>query len=192
MCNQVKKTTHVKPGKGGAFVQVGNCLVLGDVHRAHNFPLLQAELKEIGGNRNKNQRFRSTEDVTAAELDSYQFYTLLYMDGDNMVLMHEETFEQREIPGSMLGGAAPFLSDGMRMRVEFYNGEPLQVKPPAAADFTVAEAQSVRSDTVNPTSFKSVTLHNGQRLMVPPFVNEGDIVSVNMDTLEYAERVKKA
>jgi len=152
----------------------------------------QAELKEIGGNRNKNQRFRSTEDVAAAELDSYQFYTLLYMDGGNMVLMHEETFEQTEIPGDMVGSAAAFLSDGMRMRVEFYNGEPLRVKPPAAAEFTVAEAQSVRSDTQNSASFKSVTLHNGERLMVPPFVNEGDVVSVNMDTLEYAERVKKA
>jgi elongation factor P len=130
--------------------------------------------------------------VAAAELDSYQFYTLLYVDGDNMVLMHEETFEQTEIPSAMVGSAAPYLSDGMRMRVEIFEGAPLQVKPPVTAEYTVAEALAVRSDTQNSASYKSVTLHNGQRLMVPPFVNEGDIVAVNLESLEYSERVKKA
>lgn len=70
----VRKATHVKPGKGGAFMQV--------------------EMKSLDGEKKLSHRFRSEETVNLAVLDPPQFYQLLYTEGDTMHLMHKETFEQ--------------------------------------------------------------------------------------------------
>lgn len=111
-----------------------------------------------------------------------------------MVLMHEETYEQIEVDCDMVReGIAPFLSDGMRVRVAKYAGEPLLVSPwPPKATFTVTDGGHIREDTVATKSFKRVTLENGASVMVPPFVGEGDAIVVNLDTLEYEERASKA
>ena len=111
-----------------------------------------------------------------------------------MVLMHEESFEQLEVDSSIIReGITPFLSDGMRIRVATFQGEPLLVTPwPARATFTVVDGGHIRDDTVSTKNFKRVGLDNGQSIMAPPFINAGDAVVVNLDTLEYEERAGKA
>ena len=155
---------------------------------------MQLELKELTGPKKSNTRLRSTEDVTVAEPDPPEFYSLLYTEGSTMVLMHEETYEQMEVDSSIIReGITPFLSDGMRIRVAKYAGEPLLVTPwPARATFKVVDGGHVRDDTVSTKNFKRVGLDNGQSIMAPPFINSGDEIVVNLDTLEYEERASKA
>lgn len=111
-----------------------------------------------------------------------------------MVLMNEETYEQMDVDCSIIReGIAPFLSDGMRIRVAKYQGEPLLVTPwPARATFSVTDGGHIRDDTVSTKNFKRVTLDNGQTIMAPPFIGQGDSIVVNLDTLEYEERASKA
>eukprot|EP01138_Halocafeteria_seosinensis_P009023 gb/GECG01009222.1/.p1 GENE.gb/GECG01009222.1/~~gb/GECG01009222.1/.p1 ORF type:complete len:222 (+),score=28.50 gb/GECG01009222.1/:1-666(+) len=166
----VRKVQHVKPGKGGAFMQV--------------------EMKSLDGEKKLSHRFRSEETVYRAELDPPQFYQLLYTEEDSMHLMHKETFEQIELPVDLIGGEEmkPFLSEGMDIKVEYYNGKPAIVSPPSTGVYEVIDAGYVRADTKNDSPHKQVTLENGYRLTCPGFVKTGDKIVVKLDTLEYADR----
>ena len=78
----VLKTQHVKPGKGGAFIQV--------------------ELKSVIKSTKLNERFRSNETIEKAEVDEKNL-NFLYTDGENCHFMDSQSFEQVEISKSIIG-----------------------------------------------------------------------------------------
>ena len=92
------KTSHVKPGKGGAFAQV--------------------ELRDIRDGTKLNERFRATESVERVILDEVSC-TYLYAEDTNHIFMHGETFEQFSISEDMIGEQATFLQDGMSAKLGF-------------------------------------------------------------------------
>jgi elongation factor P len=91
------KTNHVKPGKGGAFNQV--------------------ELKNLLDGTKLNERFRASETVERVRLEQKD-YQYLYPQGDMLVFMDNETYEQLELQGDFVGDRAAFLQDGMTVTVE--------------------------------------------------------------------------
>ena len=88
----VVKLNHVKPGKGGAFVQT--------------------ELKNVKDNRKLNDRFRSTENVDRIILDEKKC-SYLFQENNNFVFMELETYEQLEVNSDIIGDQKHYLSDGM-------------------------------------------------------------------------------
>jgi elongation factor P len=94
-----------------------------------------------------------------------------------------------EIPASILGGTASFLSDGMQLPVEFVEGHAVSVIVP---DFV----EVVIDDTAPPShgqadsAWKTARLANGVEVMVPPFVKSGDTIRLNLTTLKYMDRAR--
>lgn len=163
------KTQAVKPGKGGAYNQV--------------------ELKNLFDGRKLNERFRSAESVEAIELD-FKPYTFLFEAGDVLTFMDKETFEQIEIAKDFMGERAAFLSEGMEVKVESYEGRPIAVKLPVQVTLTVAETDPVVKGQTAAPSYKPAVLENGLRVMVPPFIDVGSKIIVSTDELEYIKRAE--
>lgn len=161
------KVSHVKPGKGGAFAQV--------------------EMKNIRDGRKLNERFRSADKVERVRLDQKDQQFLYETDG-MLVFMDAETFEQIEIPADILGDRRPFLQDGTTVKVEYYEAEPLSVQLPDKVVCTVTETEPAVKGQTAANSFKPAVLDNGVRVMVPPFVGEGEAIVVSTETMEYVER----
>src|SRR5439155_2849624 len=101
------KIQHTQPGKGGAYMQV--------------------ELKNLIDGRKTNIRFRSAETVERVRLDTKDFQ-FLYHDGDMLVFMDTDTYEQVSLPEDLLGDAAAFLQDGMQVKLDMYNERPISVE----------------------------------------------------------------
>lgn len=55
-------------------------------------------------------------------------------------------------------------------------------------EVTFAE-QSVKGNTAT-NAFKNATLETGASIMVPMFVNSGDVIKIDTRSFEYVERVK--
>ena len=92
------KTQHVKPGKGGAFLQV--------------------ELKDIRDGTKLNERFRSSETVERVRLDQKD-YQFLYVEGESYTFMDTDTYEQVTLGSDLIGeDAVKFLQDGMMVTIE--------------------------------------------------------------------------
>ena len=161
------KVSHVKPGKGGAFAQV--------------------ELKNLRNGTKLNERFRSADKVERVRLDQKDQQFLYEQDG-MLVFMDAETFEQISIPADILGERRPFLQDGMTIHVEYYEEEALSLELPDKVTCTIVETEPAVKGQTAANSFKPAILDNGVRVMVQPFVGEGEAVVVSTETMEYVER----
>lgn len=161
------KVDHVKPGKGGAFAQV--------------------EMKNLRNGSKLNERFRSADKVERVRLEQKD-QQFLYENDGMLVFMDIETFDQIELPSDLLGDRRPFLQDGMTVVIEFHDTEALNARVPQKVICEVAETEPVVKGQTAANSFKPAILDNGVKIMVPPFVGQGEKVVVNTDTMDYSER----
>jgi len=164
------KVSHVKPGKGGAFAQI--------------------ELRDVRDGTKLNERFRSSETVERVILDENEC-TFLYADGDQLVFMHAETFEQISITSDMVGDRAAFLQDGMVINMSSYEGDPISIDLPDTVVMEVVEADAVVKGQTASSSYKPAILENGVRVMVPPHIETGTRIVVRPEDASYVERAKK-
>jgi len=163
------KVEHVKPGKGGAFAQI--------------------ELRDIRDGTKLNERFRSSETVERVILEELEC-TFLYDDGDNLVFMHSQTYEQMAISRDMVGDSAAFLQDGMTVTVNSHEGEAISVQLPDKVVMEVVEADAVVKGQTASSSYKPAILENGVRVLVPPHIEAGTRIVVRPEDATYVERAK--
>ena len=143
------RTNHVKPGKGGAYNQV--------------------ELKNLINGTKLNERFRSAETVEKIRLEQKDF-SYLYEQGDALVFMDTESYEQLELQKDFVGDRAAFLQDGMMVTVELYDERPIGISLPDQVTLTITEADPVVKGQTAASSYKPAMLENGIRVLVPPFI----------------------
>jgi elongation factor P len=164
------KTQHVKPGKGGAFLQV--------------------ELKDVRSGTKLNERFRSSETVERVRLDQKE-YQYLYADGDTYTFMDPESYEQLAISGDLIGeDAVKFLQDGMMVTIESFEDSPISATLPEHVVLRIVEADAVVKGQTASSSYKPAVLENGVRTLVPPHVESGTRVVINTADGSYVERAK--
>ncbi len=161
------KTNAVKPGKGGAYNQV--------------------ELKNLIDGTKLNERFRAAETVEKVRLEQKDF-TYLYEQGEALVFMDSETYEQLELQKDFVGDRAAFLQDGMTVTVELYEEKPIGISLPQQVTLKITEADPVVKGQTATSSYKPAVLENGVRVMVPPFISAGERVVVDTDELTYLRR----
>ena len=165
----VLKAQHVKPGKGGAFNQV--------------------ELKSIKKETKLNERFRSSDSVERAVLDEKKF-SFLYEDNKSCHFMDQINFEQIAISKSLLGEKNKLLKENMEVNVHFYEDQAISVDLPTSVELTIESTDaSIKGQTAS-SSYKPATLENGINIKVPPFINSGDKIILDTNTLEYIKKIK--
>ncbi len=166
---QVVEFQHVKPGKGGAFVRtkLRNVKTGGVVEKTFNAGV------KVG--------------LAIVERKDMQY---LYRDGDNLVFMDKETYEQVAVSAETSGGADRYLAEGSSAQVSMHQGNPIAVELPASIALAITETQpAVRGDT-RTGALKPATLETGVVVQVPLFVETGEKVKVDTRTGAYIERVK--
>jgi elongation factor P len=163
------KIQHTQPGKGGAYMQV--------------------ELKNLIDGRKNNVRFRSAETVERVRLDTKDFQ-YLYAEGDSLVFMDKETYEQVHLPKDLIGESAAFLQDGMDVVMELHDERPISVQLPDQIEATVIEADAVVKGQTASSSYKPAILDNGVRVMVPPHIASGTRIVVDVYEQTYVRRAE--
>ncbi|MAB43979.1 MAG: elongation factor P [Sphingomonadaceae bacterium] len=161
---KVAKIQHTQPGKGGAYMQV--------------------EMKNLQDGRKTNVRFRSADTVEKVRLDTKD-YQFLYEDGDMLVFMDQESYEQINLPSDLLGDARPFLQDGMQVKLELWEEKPISVELPAQIEAEIVEADAVVKGQTASSSYKPAVLDNGVRIMVPPHIESGTRIIVDVYEQNY-------
>lgn len=161
------KIGAVKPGKGPAYAQV--------------------ELKNLIDGRKLNERFRASETVERVRLEQKD-HTYLFEEGDMLVFMDTESYEQISIRKDMIGDRAAFLQDGMAVIVESHEGKAIGVQMPEHVTLEVVDTEPTVKGQTASSSYKPATADNGMRIMIPPYMSTGEKIIVNTTTLEYVKR----
>lgn len=163
------KSQAVKPGKGGAFNQV--------------------ELKSITKGTKLNERFRSSETIEKASLEERDFQ-YLYSENDNLVFMNSKNFEQINVSKEIIGDDEKILKENMEVIIEFYEDKPLIVTLPKSADYEILDTEAVVKGQTASSSYKPAEIQNNVKIQVPPFINQGDVVSIDCQSKEYIKKAK--
>ena len=165
----ITKSMHIKPGKGGAFMQV--------------------EMKSVEEGTKTNERFR-TEDTVEKLMVEEKDCQFLFEDGTGLTFMDSETFDQFTLPTDILGDSRPFMTDGMAVIISFIDGKPISVELPLQVVCEVTETEPVVKGQTAASSYKPALLDHGVRVMVPPFIGVGDKIVVGTAEANYVERAK--
>jgi elongation factor P len=165
----VLKQQIITPGKGGAFIQV--------------------EMRNLRTGNKTNERWRTADTVERLQTDNRDF-TYSYTDGDNLVLMDPETFEQMMVPTTLLGEQVAFLQDNMTVELDLVEGEAVGIHLPATVVLEIIEADPVVKGQTATSSYKPAKLSNGVRTNVPPFIESGERIVVKTEDASYVERFR--
>lgn len=166
----ITDTEYVKPGKGQAFTRT--------------------KLRNMITGNVLERTFKSGEKLQKADLEVRQM-TFLYPEGDRYVFMDTESYEQTYLDAESLGDGRYYLQDNMQVEVLLWNEKPIGVTPPTHVELKVRETEPGFKGDTSSNTLKPATLETGVQVMVPLFINEGDVLRVDTRTGEYVERVKK-
>ncbi|MCB2085186.1 MAG: elongation factor P, partial [Sphingomonadaceae bacterium] len=140
---------------------------------------MQVEMKNLQDGRKTNVRFRSADTIERVRLDTKEFQ-YLYEDGEMLVFMDNDTFEQIMLPSDLLGDAKAFLQDGMEVTLELWEEKPISVALPEQVEAVIVEADAVVKGQTASSSYKPAVLDNGVRVMVPPHIESGTRIVVDV------------
>ncbi len=165
---KIMEFQHVKPGKGGAFVRT-------KLRRASDGNVIDRTFRA-------GEKFRPVR----TEVRNMQF---LYKDGTDAHFMDAETYEQLTISETTLADPLRWMKESDQVEVLYIDGNPADVQLPSAVDLEVAETEpGLRGNTASGGGTKPATLETGAQILVPLFVNIGDVVRVDTRSGAYVSR----
>ena len=171
---EVVEYSHLKPGKGGAFVKV--------------------RIKDIRQGNVLDRTFRPADKFEQIHMEGKK-YQYLYREGDIFHFMDSETYEQISFNLDYIGDKHKYMKDGMGLEIIFYKertkeeATPLRVELPKFVELKVTEsATGLKGDTVS-APMKEITVETGCKIQAPLFIKQGDVVKISTETGKYVERV---
>lgn len=150
---------------------------------------IQIEMKDAKTGIKTDTRYATTETVERAQLTTIPMQ-YLYNDGNGLVFMNQENYEQVTINPDVLGDSLAYLAESMICEVQFHEQTPLSVELPETVVLTIAEADPVVKGQTASSSYKPAVLENGVKILVPPFIAAGEKVVVRTADGEYVERAR--
>ena len=129
---------------------------------------VQAKLRNLRSGSMIDHRYRSVDLVEKVSLDEHEM-EYLYKDGNDYHFMNTETYEQTHLNEEILGESIFYLTPNLRIKVEFYEGNPIGIDLPPTVDMEVIETEpGLKSATASNVS-KPAKMETGLVVQVPPF-----------------------
>ncbi|HKS95473.1 MAG TPA: elongation factor P [Terriglobia bacterium] len=166
------------------------------IHKAeHRTPgnlraFVQARMRNLRTGALADHRFRSTDEVERAVIDETDMQ-YLYQDGDSYVFMNTANYEQVSLHKEVIGDRAQYLIPDVVLKVEYYNGNPIDIQLPPTVDLKVVETEPGLKSASATNVMKPAKLETGLVVGVPPFINEGETIRVDTAEGAYVERANK-
>ncbi|NLG56853.1 MAG: elongation factor P [Clostridiales bacterium] len=158
---------HVKPGKGAAFVRT--------------------KIKNVMNGTVVERTFNPSDKMPRAIIESKDMQ-YLYNDGTLYYFMDPDSYEQMPLNYDQVEEAIQFVKENSNVTIKFFKGTAFSVEAPNFVDLEVTQTEpGFKGDTASNT-YKPATLETGFTLMVPLFINIGDVIKLDTRTGEYLSR----
>jgi elongation factor P len=163
------------------------------IHKAeHRTPgnlraFVQARMRNLRTGALADHRFRSEDTVEKANLDEVDMQ-YLYSDGDSFFFMNTQNYEQIGLHKSVIEDRASYLVPDVVIKVQFFEGRPVDIELPATVDLKVVETEPGMKGASATNVTKAAKLETGLVVQVPPFIGEGEVIRVDTSEGKYLER----
>ena len=155
-------------------------------------PVNITKLKGLKSGRSLEVTFHQNETVEEADMENRNV-TYIYRKGSEYWFhMSGNPSERFALSEDLVGDQGKFMKERMEIPAMVFDDEVIGLKFPIKMELVVKEAMEAVKGNTSSGALKEVTLETGARIMVPMFINEGDLISINTESAEYSERVEKA
>ena len=160
-----------------------------NIHPGKGTPVTQLDLRRISDGVKISERYRTTEQVERAFVESRE-HSFLYGDDEGFHFMNPENYEQVVVPKEVIGDQAVYLQEGMACMLSLHEGLAIAIELPQRVTFEIVETEPTTKGQTASSSYKPAILSNGARTMVPPHIGIGTRVVVMTEDGSYVERAK--
>ena len=155
-------------------------------------PVNNTKLKNLKSGRLLEVTFHQNETAEEAELETRTITYIFKKPGEYWFHIAGKPAERFFLPEDLVGEQGRFLKERSDIDAVVFDDEVIALKFPIKMDLKVTEAMEAVKGNTSSGALKEVTVETGATLMVPMFINTGDIISINTETGDYSERVEKA
>ena len=155
---------HVKPGKGAAFVRT--------------------KLKNVETGQVVEKTFRAGEKVAKAMLDRREMQ-YLYKEGNDLVMMDLESYEQMPVPADRIGDGIKYLKENMNVQILMHDAKIIGIDLPNFVELEVVDTPPAEKGNTAQGGTKPATLEGGAVVNVPFHIQNGDLLKIDTRTNEY-------
>ena len=163
----VLEFSHVKPGKGAAFVQ--------------------AKLKNLRTGSIAEYTFNAGTKVETARIEKKPMQ-FLYAMNDTYYFMNMNDYEQIELSKSVIGDDAKLLKENLDVDIIFFEGEMLGMNLPDKIAMKVVHTEPGVKGNTTSTAMKDATLESGLVVKVPMFIDQDEVVLISSKDGKYVSR----
>ncbi|MBZ9935795.1 elongation factor P [Mesorhizobium sp. BR1-1-16] len=164
-------------------------LIAESFHPGKGTPTTQIDMRRLSDGVKISNRYKTTEQVERAFVEDRDF-SYLFADGEGFTFMNTENYEQLIVPKDVVGDAAPYLQEGMVVRLSIFEDQAVGIVLPQRMTLEVVDTEPTTKGQTASSSFKPAILSNGVRSMVPPHIGPGTRIVVLTDDGSYVERAK--
>lgn len=154
-------------------------------------PVNITKLKNLKSGRVVEVTFHQNETVDEAELETRSVTFIYRKPGEYWFHTAGKPADRFALSEDLAGDQGRFLKERTDVDVLLFSDEVIGIKFPIKTELKVKEAMPAVKGNTSSGALKEVTLETGATIMVPMFINEGDIISINTETGEYSARVEK-
>jgi len=159
---------HVKPGKGGAFVRT--------------------KLKNVLTGKVVDKTFNAGLKIETATVDKRDMQ-YLYKDGDDWVFMDTQTYDQVNVPSTVVGEMSKYLLENQTAVVATHEGVPIYIELPASVELMITYTEPGLQGDRSTGGTKPATLETGAEIQVPLFIESDTKVKVDTRDGSYLGRI---
>ena len=165
---QITEFQHVKPGKGGAFVRT--------------------KLKNVLTGKVVDRTFNAGLKVETATVDKREMQ-YLYKDGEEWVFMDTQSYEQLQVPSTVVGEMSKYLLENQNATVATHEGVPIYIELPASVELMITYTEPGLQGDRSTGGTKPATLETGAEIQVPLFIESDTKVKVDTRDGSYLGRI---
>lgn len=170
------------------------CLVLSShvFRKQKRKPVNNTKLKSLVSGRVIENTFHMNETAEEADLENKNI-TFIYRRGSEYWFHTTGNPAERfALSEDLIGDQGKFIKERSELKALVYNDEIIGVTVPIKVELKVTETVDAVKGNTSGGALKEAKLETGATVMVPMFINQGDLIAINTESGDYSERVEKA
>ena len=152
-------------------------------------PVNATKLRNLITGRVAEVSFHVSDKVKEAEIDKKEVKYLYTNKGEHWFSEANDPSKRFKLEEMTIGSGAKFLKPNILVDAMLFDNKIIGLKLPIKMELKVTEAHETTKGNTAQGATKSVKLETGVEIQVPMFIKEGDVVRVNTETGEYADRI---
>ena len=158
--------------------------------QARGAGVMKVKFRNLMTGASVERTFQGNDKINRAEI-RFQRAQFLYQSGDEYQFMDQENYETVSLSSERIGESRFFLTDGVEVDLQYFNGAPINIQLPPKRAFKVIQTDpGVKGDTAA-NATKTAVIETGYSVKVPLFIKQDERIVINTLTGEYVEREKK-